>query len=64
MQLSIYAPVPNNGLSPPHLLIFGYFVGPLPPSTTSLSYVNPQLADISETVERDCSFWETVSSLV
>ena len=39
----------------PHLLIFGYFVGPhpIPTITTTLSYLNPPLADISETVKRE-----------
>ena len=51
---------------PPHLLIFGFFIGP------PISYLDPpaysfsrfHFADISEIVKTDCSICETVSSLV
>ena len=41
-----YSPVPNNSAPPPRplLLLFGFFVGPLPP----LSYLDPPLINFSD----------------
>ena len=53
LQFQIIAP-------PPNLLVFGFFVGPPP----CLLFPRLYFADISEIVETDCSFCETVSNLV
>ena len=55
-MVRFYSPIPNN--SPLRLLIFGFFIRPLP-----LSYLDPPtykffrfcFADISEIVKTDCS---------
>ena len=65
-----YSPVPNNS-PPPRLLIFGFFVGPpfliwtpLSPRLLIFQILFCRYLNISEIVKTNCSFCETVNSLV